>query len=235
MSKPPLNCICQRTTKDNVNHTILFDTGPDSRSFERNYASLGLDKISPSIERIVLSHYHGDHSGALPTAVKHLVQTHGKTVVVDLHPDRPKARAAPFAGPQNGLFRLPYDPTHEEIASAGAKLDFHAEEHVVADGAVYVSGEIPRVTPFEIGMPGHMKWVQDENGNKEGGGWVDDPYVMEERYVAVDVADKGIVLFSACSHAGIVNVVRHAVDRFKKPIYMVSVYHIERDTLSYPY
>ncbi|GJJ06576.1 hypothetical protein Clacol_000769 [Clathrus columnatus] len=210
-----------RTSKDGINHTTLFDTGPDPRSFVRNYASLGLDSISPTIERIIISHYHGDHTGALPTAVKHLVQVHHKPVIVDLHPDRPIARAAPFAGQQNGLFRLPYDPTFEEISGAGGTLEFHAEEHVVADGAVYVSGEIPRVTEFEIGMPGHMKWVESKDGSNSKGNWEDDPYIMEERYVAIDVTDKGIVILSACSHAGIVNVVRHATERFKKPIYMV--------------
>lgn len=79
------------------------------------------------------------------------------------------------------------------------------------------------MTQFETGMLGHMQWVEEASGGG-GGKWVDDPHVMEERYVAVDVLDKGIVVFSACSHAGIVNVVKHAVERFKKPIYMVWLY-----------
>ncbi len=33
---------------------------------------------------------------------------------------------------------------------------------------------------------------------------------MDERWLAVNVAGKGLVVFSACSHAGIVNVCRHA-------------------------
>ena len=61
---------------------------------------------------------------------------------------------------------------------------------------------------------------------------------MDERYAAVDVLGKGLVIFSAlsdvvllgttglmaidsCSHAGIVNVVKDAVERFSRPIYMV--------------
>jgi len=44
---------------------------------------------------------------------------------------------------------------------------------------------------------------------------------MDERYAAVDVAGKGLVLFSACSHAGIVNVVKDAVATFKRPVYMI--------------
>lgn len=61
---------------------------------------------------------------------------------------------------------------------------------------------------------------------------------MDERYAVVDVAGKGLVIFSAyafvmcdgslkinftirCSHAGIVNVVKDAVQRFSRPIHMV--------------
>ncbi len=37
---------------------------------------------------------------------------------------------------------------------------------------------------------------------------------MDERFVAVNVRDKGIVVFTACSHAGVVNVLQHARDCF---------------------
>ena len=34
--------------------------------------------------------------------------------------------------------------------------------------------------------------------------------LMDERYLAVHVKDKGVVVFSACSHAGIINVLHSA-------------------------
>ena len=37
---------------------------------------------------------------------------------------------------------------------------------------------------------------------------------MDERFVAVNVVDKGLVVFSACSHAGVVNVLTHARSSF---------------------
>ncbi|KAF8119813.1 hypothetical protein EV363DRAFT_1591087 [Boletus edulis] len=45
---------------------------------------------------------------------------------------------------------------------------------------------------------------------------------MDERYAAINIAGKGLVIFSACSHAGIVNVVKDAVQKLVRPVYMVS-------------
>ena len=36
---------------------------------------------------------------------------------------------------------------------------------------------------------------------------------MDERYLAVNVKDQGVVVFSACSHAGIVNVLSDAANQ----------------------
>lgn len=43
-----------------------------------------------------------------------------------------------------------------------------------------------------------------------GGEWHDDPLIMDERYVAVRVKGRGPVVLSACSHAGIINVMHDA-------------------------
>ncbi len=40
---------------------------------------------------------------------------------------------------------------------------------------------------------------------EEGGPWELDPLLLDERYVAVRVRGRGAIVFSACSHAGIVN------------------------------
>jgi 7,8-dihydropterin-6-yl-methyl-4-(beta-D-ribofuranosyl)aminobenzene 5'-phosphate synthase len=73
----------------------------------------------------------------------------------------------------------------------------------VAGGLAYLSGEIPRETTYERGLPGHV------TRDAWSGGWVDDPLILDERWLGVHVRGCGIVVFSACSHAGIVNVVRH--------------------------
>ncbi|HEX4569683.1 MAG TPA: MBL fold metallo-hydrolase, partial [Dongiaceae bacterium] len=76
------------------------------------------------------------------------------------------------------------------------------------DDMFHVSGEIPRVTPYERGMPGQHRRSEDDQS------WKPDPLVLDERFLAVNVRDKGLVVFTACSHAGVVNVMTHARESF---------------------
>ncbi|EJD02992.1 uncharacterized protein FOMMEDRAFT_108055 [Fomitiporia mediterranea MF3/22] len=202
-------------------HTVLFDTGPDSKSLIRNIESMKVPVNQ--IERIILSHWHGDHSGGLLSFLRYRnekAKTTSNTIPisVDLHPDRPVARGiAPPPG-DKVVGRLPEEPTFDEIDALGAEVDLHAEPHVVAGNTLYVSGEIPRVTEFEQGLIGGMRWVRSGSGE---GAWTEEPHIMDERYAAIDVLGKGLVIFSACSHAGIVNVVADAVKTFRRPIHMI--------------
>ncbi|KAI0063568.1 hypothetical protein BV25DRAFT_1869697 [Artomyces pyxidatus] len=193
-----------------VRPLTLFDTGPDSKSLVRNIASMQVpvDEIS----RIVLSHWHSDHSGGLLS----YLALRSTPVVVDVHPVRPVARG--IAPPGQGgkvLCRIPADPTFEEMEARNAVIEKHTEGHAVAGGTVYVSGEIPRVTSFETGLLGAVTW------SLEQGSWFQDEQIKDERYAAIDVLGKGLVIFSACSHAGIVNVCKDALAKFSRPIYMV--------------
>jgi 7,8-dihydropterin-6-yl-methyl-4-(beta-D-ribofuranosyl)aminobenzene 5'-phosphate synthase len=68
--------------------------------------------------------------------------------------------------------------------------------------------EIPHETPYERGFPGHVR------RDPRSGDWLDDPWILDERWLGVHVRGAGVVVFSACSHAGIVNVVRHVARVF---------------------
>ncbi|OBZ67114.1 hypothetical protein A0H81_12902 [Grifola frondosa] len=195
-------------------HYTLFDTGPDSRSLVRNIA--GLQVPVDRIERIVLSHWHSDHSGGMLSFLR-LRGPVSAPCVVDLHPSRPIARG--IAPLDKIIGRLPADPTFEQIEEVGGVVEKHSEGHAVAGGTVWVSGEIPRVTAFEGGFPGGVRWVGGEADSE--GKWVKEEDIMDERYAAIDVLGKGLVIFSACSHAGIVNVVKDAVAKFSRPIHMI--------------
>ncbi|KAI0328412.1 hypothetical protein GY45DRAFT_1326427 [Cubamyces sp. BRFM 1775] len=200
-------------------HLTLFDTGPDSRSIIRNIEALKVPV--ERIERIILSHWHSDHSGGMLSFLRYRKEHAASgtaTCVADLHPDRPIARGISTpAGKVIG--RLPDDPKFEQIEELGGVVEKHAEGHAVADGQVWVSGEIPRVTHFETGLPGAVRWM--EKDSEEKGEWTKEEDIMDERYAAIDVVGKGLVIFSACSHAGIVNVLKDAIEKFARPVYMV--------------
>ena len=92
----------------------------------------------------------------------------------------------------------------------GAEVVETASEATLLDGMFHVSGEIVRTTPFERGLPGHFTRAS------EGDAWEPDPLLLDERYLAIDVAGKGLVVLSACSHAGIVNVLTDARAIFRR-------------------
>jgi 7,8-dihydropterin-6-yl-methyl-4-(beta-D-ribofuranosyl)aminobenzene 5'-phosphate synthase len=88
----------------------------------------------------------------------------------------------------------------EALKETGAVLHPTVEASTLASDLVLVSGEVERVTDFERGFP----WAEA----KMDGDWVVDPF-HDDQGVAVKVKDRGLVVIGGCSHAGIINTVRH--------------------------
>ena len=64
-----------------------------------------------------------------------------------------------------------------------------------------------------MGVDRHSSDAEDTAQSRmmdAAGEWHDDPLIMDERYVAVNVKGRGPVVLSACSHSGIVNVLHDA-------------------------
>lgn len=185
--------------------TLLFDTGPDEVVFERNVERSGFD--ASRVEGIVLSHGHWDHCGAMLRALQMIRQSNGgRDVPTHMHPDMYRTRAMKAA---DGSFRMLEDvPSAAQLTQHGAEVVHSTRPQLVLDDLVYVSGEIPRVTPFEVGLPGQHRKTDD------GSGWEPDPLMMDARFITVSVKGKGLIVFTACSHAGVVNVLKHARDCF---------------------
>jgi 7,8-dihydropterin-6-yl-methyl-4-(beta-D-ribofuranosyl)aminobenzene 5'-phosphate synthase len=80
-----------------------------------------------------------------------------------VHPARPIARGIAPPPLRQPAARLPPDPTFIEIEAAGGKAELHAEPHVISEGCVWVSGEIPRLTEFEKGLIGGIEWIEKDN------------------------------------------------------------------------
>ena len=181
--------------------TLLFDTGPDDWVFERNVERLGFDM--GSVNGIVLSHGHWDHCGAMLRALEMIqLRNGGRAVPTYMHPGMYRTRAMKA---QDGSMR-PFEdvPSQAKLEQQGALVVHATEAQLILDDLFYVSGEIPRVTAFETGMPGQYRRTED------GLDWEPDPLLMDERFVAVNVKDKGVFVFTACSHAGVINVLAHS-------------------------
>lgn len=188
-----------------VAHTIMFDAGPENYVLERNAPRLGVD--FSSIDGIVLSHGHWDHAGGLPAAVRLTSAANGNSSVpIFVHPEMFRQRAMTLAS--GVVLPIKAIPNPQELGDLGADVRSSIEPQLVFDDFFWISGEIPRVTPYEKGFPGHLRRSVD------GSSWEPDPLIMDERFLAVRVREKGIVVFTACSHAGVVNVLRHARTSF---------------------
>jgi len=186
-------------------HTLLFDTGPDDWVFERNVERLGFEMAS--IEAMVLSHGHWDHSGAMLRALEMIrLKNGGRAVPTYMHPGMYATRA--MKAPDGSMRPFGDVPSQSQLEQQGALLVHTTKPQLVVDDLFYVSGEIPRVTPFETGLTGQHRRTDD------GQGWEPDPLIMDERFVAVAVKGKGLIVFTACSHAGVVNVLTHARECF---------------------
>ncbi|KAK7738306.1 hypothetical protein SLS62_011411 [Diatrype stigma] len=236
-----LSLLITAATSDGTSHTLLFDAGPEEAVWERNVARLGLDAgaietivlshwhrdhsggMLSAIRMVEAAKRKkgsaGGHAGNSGETTNHTTvttdTTHYKKVVADLHPDRPTYRGvmAMAGGEQQQQQPIPIslepDPTFEEIEQAGATVFKSSEPHTVLDGMFLVSGSIPRETAYEGGIRGGIRLELDAETQQQE--WEKDELIMDERLVMCHLRGKGLVVFTGCSHAGVVNVARHAV------------------------
>ena len=178
-------------------HTMLFDVGPYPSLWLDNARRLGIDLSK--IERVFLSHWHFDHSGGFPEVIAAVCAARAAAGLappsVDLHPDRPDQRGILL--PSGLMIMLALEPTFGAIAKTGAEIVTSADPHPMCAGFFFGSGAIDRVTDYETGLVGHHTF-RGEVGEP-------DPLIMDERFVSAYVRGRGVTVFSACSHAGIVN------------------------------
>jgi 7,8-dihydropterin-6-yl-methyl-4-(beta-D-ribofuranosyl)aminobenzene 5'-phosphate synthase len=202
-----------RATRGADRYTVLFDAGPEAYAVDRNGRRLGID--FGAIDAMVLSHGHWDHGGGMLKAARmiRLARPDGPLPCY-LHPEMFRQRGIRF---ESGVV-IPF----EDVPTPAAYREERCEPVVtdapvgILDESFYVSGGIPRVTAYESGLPGH---VARDHGSAE---WEPDPLIVDERFVAVEVRGKGLVVFTACAHAGLINTLTEARRVFPEiPIHAV--------------
>ncbi|MCB4820616.1 MBL fold metallo-hydrolase [Roseicella aerolata] len=185
--------------------SLLFDGGPVDYAVERNGTRLGVD--FGAIGAAMLSHGHWDHAGGLPQALSMIRAANGGgPVPLHLHPGMFAERGS--RQPDGGVLPMDRVPPPEAWTAMGAAPVLRADAYTILDDLFWISGEIPRRTPYERGLANQVARATEADP------WRPDPLLLDERCLVLRIRDKGLLVFSACSHAGIANVLHHVRDSF---------------------
>ena len=167
---------------------LLFDTGSSSEALLHNLGMLGVE--ASTIDYVVLSHGHYDHTGGLRGFLE---RAGGKIVVA-----HPGVFAKKFSL-KGGRLRYIGSPIALSEAESMAKVVLSRKPLEIFEGA-YFLGEIPREghPEYRDGM-----YVAGEEGLEED-------RLLDDTALAVNVKSLGLVLLTGCGHSGVLNIVRAA-------------------------
>lgn len=176
--------------------SILFDTG---QGFGIVQNSLRLKKDLREVSKVVLSHGHLDHVGGLLA----FFGIRGDCPVV-AHPDIFNERFWRQAGTDGEektiSIGMPWPEAY--LTTRGAQFAWYREFTEIAP-KVFVTGEVPRKTLFELGSPNFVVRCD--------GGWAPDPLLDD--FSVVIPTSRGLVVVLGCAHAGVVNILEHAIEK----------------------
>jgi 7,8-dihydropterin-6-yl-methyl-4-(beta-D-ribofuranosyl)aminobenzene 5'-phosphate synthase len=181
-------------------HSVLFDAG-QTDAFIDNAA--WLKKDLRSLDYVVLSHGHYDHSGGLRD-------------LVELGGDFELIMGTGFFTEKYGYRNKSYEYLGNNfdegfLTAKGIRYRFVEEALSEILPGIYVIGNFPRIHKEEVINPRFK--ILTENG------FENDPF-SDEVLVAVD-SPKGLIVILGCSHPGMRNMVDAVKKLLDKPIYAV--------------
>ena len=198
-----------------VGKRILWDAGMTSPTALENMRRM---EIEPStIDMIVISHGHGDHTAGITKILKAMelrveVQeweqgTSAEQVQKQLEwPEIPLV-AHPAAFRER--WHIPEDekmdgplvpPPKDEWEAVGAKIILSEGPYQLAPGC-WTTGYVPRESFEKSGIGSALAY-------REGNSFFPDK-IEEDQAIILNVKGKGLVVVSGCAHSGIVNTVNH--------------------------
>lgn len=169
---------------------ILMDTGQSALPILHNMKLLDIDPAS--IDAVLLSHCHYDHTEGLADTLKAIGR---KDIPVIAHTSifRPNYVFKPFIR-NIGVVK---ENGRKAIEDAGGLLVLVDEPFEIMPGVI-TTGVVPRKRDFEKQGIGTY--------NLEAGHITPDE-ILDDLSLAVKVKGKGLAVISGCSHAGIVNII----------------------------
>jgi 7,8-dihydropterin-6-yl-methyl-4-(beta-D-ribofuranosyl)aminobenzene 5'-phosphate synthase len=181
-------------TRNGDRHRILFDAGLTPGGLIENMRALDVDP--GSIEIIVLSHGHADHTTGLEGVIDALGAT---SLPVLIHPEFWTRRRISIPGREPR--ELP-STSKRALEDAGFQITEERMPSFLFDDSVLITGEVDRTTPFEKGFATHQAYRDGE--------WEPDPLILDDQALVVNVRNEGLLVMTGCGHAGIVNTLRQA-------------------------
>jgi 7,8-dihydropterin-6-yl-methyl-4-(beta-D-ribofuranosyl)aminobenzene 5'-phosphate synthase len=168
---------------------VLLDTG-QTFAVVHNARTLGIDLST--VNWIVLSHGHRDHTGGL----RDVLGSVRKPIDIIAHPDM---WAAKYVLRQESAEYIGIPFLKEELERFGASFVLTREPVWFTDNIV-TTGEIPMVTDYEE--------IDPDLCVKEGEELHPDPLWDDQALVIT--TEQGLVVVSGCAHRGIINTLHHA-------------------------
>lgn len=169
---------------------VLVDTGT-SFTAVHNARLMGIDLAS--VDKIVLSHGHADHTGGL----HEVLQARRVGVDVIAHPDIWAAKYVRRKEGEPHYVGIPH--SRPELESRGARFHLSRTPLRLSDH-ITTSGEISMATGYEE--------IDSNVVVKEDGRFAPDP-LADDLALIID-ADFGLVVVLGCAHRGTLNTLHHA-------------------------
>ncbi len=180
--------------REGRSESVLYDAGLGRNTVLHNMDVLEVQ--ANDLRAVILSHGHADHHGGLEGIFQRIGR---RKMPLVLHPDVWHERRVVF--PTGNEISMP-PPSHADLDREGVAIIEERGPSLLFDGTVLVTGQVERVTGFEKGFP--LQQVHTDHG------WEPDTWIWDDQAVVCHVQDKRLIVLSGCSHAGAINVLRHA-------------------------
>jgi 7,8-dihydropterin-6-yl-methyl-4-(beta-D-ribofuranosyl)aminobenzene 5'-phosphate synthase len=194
---------------------ILWDAGITPTVLAEN--AKRMDVNLKTIDKIALSHGHGDHYAAMTGVIREVAGrptprewakdatmeeirrwVKGRKVSLIVHPAAFRERwAIDKVGKKHGPRVVP----RAEWEAAGAEIVLSEGPYRLGPGC-WTTGAVPRLSFEQGGTPSALVYRQGDQFIRD--------FLDDDQAIVIHVEDKGLVVVTGCAHAGIVNTLNRA-------------------------
>jgi 7,8-dihydropterin-6-yl-methyl-4-(beta-D-ribofuranosyl)aminobenzene 5'-phosphate synthase len=184
------------TTVESKPHAFMFDFGTQAPGLQRNLDFLKID--FRKIEAMAISHDHWDHEAAAIELLQAKRADLARSVPLYLGQG---FFAGTYAKRATGEVQLLSVLNRDDVERLGFVRIVEVTTPTAIVPGAWLTGTVPQITEYERVAPNFMA--------KKGDQFVQEDFVGEQS-VVMNVRGKGLVIVTACSHRGVVNIVKHA-------------------------